>query len=181
MMRLFSVIALLFGLSWWPAHSQTLLEDVLYVVSGFETGKNHGSVRPSVSQDSDSLQFEIDGRKLQASFAITIKRVNACRFEIERNSTVFSERSVIDFTKSDFEGAHLTKARNFSGRLRDAISIPGTRYCLAHGEPFFNTIPAGTCVDKFYADFAVGAGLQGVEKMLATIRRLRTHCVPELS
>jgi hypothetical protein len=185
-MRLFSIVALLIGLSWNPAHSRTLLEDVLYVVIAIDERDDDKYRKTTIVQDGSTLHSEtvLVGAEPRPMVDVTIRRVDACRFDVISklgNDGPVSAHYVVDFADADFEGAHPTHARNFAGRMVEAISIPGSQYCLVHGQPYFNQTAAGTCTREFYVDFIRVPRLQGIEKMLAAIRRLRTHCIPELS
>jgi hypothetical protein len=187
-MRLLLSAAIFVMLGCFPAHSKTLLEDVLFVLTSLEemdSGRGH---KTTVVQDGDSIHSEMSAHsaasaKPRVIVAATIKRVGACRFDVDYKMTgeLFSAQYVVDFANSDVEKAHATEVRNFAGFQREAITIPGTTLCLQRGQTYFSPMAPGTCVGDLHVDFLRVPRESSIERMLATIRRLPTNCIPKLS
>jgi hypothetical protein len=110
--------------------------------------------------------------------SVSVRRIDDCKFEVNWASTYTVSIYSVDFAPADLAAAHPTEVPNKFGRPTHAIVIPGAHYCVAAGRPYINPIPVGTCADTFAAEPTI---VNGDDKMLAAIHRLKTFCTPKVS
>jgi hypothetical protein len=167
------------------AQAQTLLETVLYIVSGQEA-RDLAELKNTVTQDEKSIRGELYLRNYPGPpgplRSTVVVRVAGCKFEVNDKRgfgdpgtmhAIFS----VDFSSSAFEDAYATQLSTFGDIIyHPAVIIPGTKYCLSAGRRRDNDIGSGACADTFVVEPRGGDA-----KMLAAIRHLRKFCLPRVS
>jgi hypothetical protein len=167
----------------------TLLEIVLYIVSGQES-RNLVDLKNSVTQDEKSIHGELfwrDRPSLSEDHLLrstSVKRISGCKFEVDdeygydmHGHGGLRATYSVDFSFAELEKAYPVELPTIADIYHPAVIIPGTRFCLTAGRLLRdNDIGAGFCADTFVVEPRGGNAM-----MLAAVHHLRKFCPPKVS
>ncbi|HUI96475.1 MAG TPA: hypothetical protein VLX44_12030 [Xanthobacteraceae bacterium] len=165
------------------AAAETLLDTVLYVVTGLEP-RYFGNTKVTVTQDADSLDAKLvwsespgNAGARESVGSVSLKRVTRCKFNVDFADT--SNRIAhfsVDFSGADLAGAFLMEVPKLPES--HALVIPGAIWCHASGRPYYKagepSCSGPPAVLPFFSR-------RDDDKMLAAVRRLKTLCSPKVS
>lgn len=151
--------------------AETMLDTVLYVVSLMYAHDNEVQ-SVTVQQDADAIDANFRAKAVPVDIPISIRRLDHCRFRVDKRNPLFPENYTVDFATAAFHDAAVARVRNVFGRQMSAIVIPATRYCFVAGNPYLNAgVAPGACIDHFAVDYG-----RSPEPMFAALDRLRRLC-----
>ncbi len=165
--------------------AETLLDTVLYAVSGLEA-QDVNKRKVIVVQDAASLDAKLllwsispgSPGQLKHVASIALKRLTNCRFEVSFANSGFNSAAKysVDFSGADLAGTYLTATPN--APLSHSAVIPGATWCHLSGRPHFK-LGEPSCSGA--SAVLPGFPARDDDKMLAAIHRLETFCKPKVS
>jgi hypothetical protein len=153
------------------ARAEMLLDTVLYVVS-LSRAHDNETETVAVRQTDETIEANFVSKTVPLNILTSITHLDHCRFRVDRRMPMFPDTYTVDFAKSEFRDARITRVPNVLGTHKSVITIPSTRYCYIGGNSYLNAgVKPGACVDRFEVDYG-----RSPNDMFAALDRLHSLC-----